>query len=79
MNILEAIEKMKEGKLCYYTDDNGYKWVYCLTKLPQLKNPKELPKYTLSCQFQSNGRWIQNTTLPIDDVMLEWYEYNAND
>ena len=74
MNILEAFEKMKDGKLCFYTNRSGNKWICCLTKLPQTNFPKELPQFILSASLKG-GSWIKNYNLGADEILCEWYEF----
>ena len=72
MNVLEAIEKMREGKLYYYLDEDKDKILWSITKLPITH---AFLQEILNRRSVSGEEWYANMNMPLEGICAEWYEY----
>ena len=84
MKFNEALEKMKEGKICY-CNNNLDKQIYCMIKMPVVDSgPIDYtPQYILcrKLNYSLSGihsEWLADITLSGIALLIEWYEYEEN-
>lgn len=78
MNILEAFEKMKQGKLCYYENEAGTVWVCGLTCRPDIEGREGKSVYVLIGRLRG-GQWLNNFGLNAPEVLNEWFDYESEE